>query len=307
MCVNLLLFFTLVLFWGCSFIAIRESLHTFPPFMAAGLRIFLGMILLWIYAKFKKRPNTIRGKMLFRMLFLGILLFFIPWACLFWGEQYVNPSIASIINSTVPIFILILSWAMLPDERPTLPSTIGVALGFLGMFCVFLPGLQFHGDQLQLKRGMLSIFLMSVSYAFGGVLMRRWSKGIDMVWALIFQALSGTICLAILSWATGETIQDTSHVVKSTIGIVYLSLCSTAIASLIYYHLIFQWGTLKAAAVTYLTPFVAIIVDILFLHVLPKRHELFGGLLIMIGILLIHWAKTKNIHNFLLRRSPKKT
>jgi drug/metabolite transporter (DMT)-like permease len=294
--VNLFLFFVVVLFWGFSFIAIRLSIETFPPMMAAGLRIFLGMVFLWIYAKVRKRPNPIHGKSILYMIGLGTLLFTIPWACLFWGEQYVHPSIASIINSTVPIFVLILSWMLLPSEQPTLPSTIGVLLGFAGMFFVFAPSIHLRSQGNEMM-GMVSVFIMALSYAMGAVMMRKVPKGTDLVWAFIFQAFAASVTLALMSFVLGEKILDTTHFARSSWGLIYLASCSTAIASLIYYHLLAEWGALKAVAVTYLTPFVAIIVDLIVLHVHPKPNEYIGGSMIMIGILLIHWARTKNLHH----------
>lgn len=264
--------------------------------MAACLRITLAMVILWLYQTIRRRPNTIHGKAFWKNIVLGILLFGLPWGCLFWGEQFVHASIASIINSTVPLFILVFSWLMLPEEQPNLPSTSGVLLGFVGMFWVFSPGL--HADQIHSQNmfGMMSVMVMAISYGFGGVMMRRWTKGLDMVWALIIQAMSGAIFLGVASLLRHETIVDTGNALPSTLGLVYLAVCSTVVASLIYYHLIFQWGTLKAAAVTYLSPFVAIFADIIFLNVHPKPNELFGGMLILIGLLLIHWTKTKNVH-----------
>lgn len=275
--------------------------------MAAGLRIFLGMLILWVYAKIRKRPNRIKGKLVWKMFGLGILVFTIPWGCLFWGEQYIHPSIASIINATVPIFVLLFSWMLLPEEQPTVPSTIGVFLGFAGMFCVFAPSVQVQSSGLEM-RGMISVFLMAISYGFGGVMLRKMPKGTDMVWAFIFQALAGTITLLLISLCMGEQIVGVGKLLSSSLGLVYLAVCSTAIASLVYYHLISEWGVLKAAAVTYLTPFVAIVVDLVVLHVHPKRNEYIGGAMIMIGILLIHWAKTKNFHKSIgsaIRRKKK--
>ena len=268
----------------------------FPPFMAACLRIFISCAILWLYAKIKNRPNLIDRKLTWFSYWLGILLFGIPWAALFWGEQFISPSIASIINSTVPIFVLILYWVMLSDERPNLPSTIGVLFGFVGIFYVFSPGAKFQVGNTQELLGLLSIVVMSLSYALGAVSMKKIPKDADRVWILILQALSGSVFLAILSWAKGESIASTGHASPAISGLLYLAICSTVIASLVYYHLITQWGVLKTVAVTYLTPFVAIVADIFLLDIHLKKNEIIGGTIILTGLLLIHWSKTKNVH-----------
>ena len=241
--------------------------------------------------------------MIFKNFFLGIVLFAIPWATLFWGEQYVHPAIASIINATVPIFVLLFSWVLLPEEQPIASTSIGVLLGFIGMIWVFSPSTKdMQPSELNVKLGMITIFVMSLSYGFGAVMMKKLAKGQDMIWAFIYQALAASICLAILSLSNHETISHPEKLPQSLAGISYLAVFSTAIASLIYYHLIFEWGALKAVAVTYIVPFVAILVDLFALHMYPKSNEIAGGSLIMAGILLIHWSKTKNLHKFILRK-----
>lgn len=293
---NSLMFFILALFWGCSFIAIRLTLVTFPPFMAAGFRIFAAALIIWGLCLYQKRPNTITHRQSYRVFWLGILNFGIPWATLFWGEQFVHPSIASIINSSVPIFVLIFSWFMLADEQPNLSSTIGVLLGFLGMYMVFSPNVQLQGTHSKEVAGMFSILVMAVSYGLGAVGIKRLPKSTDMRWAFILQGLSASVFLFALSFLQGEKIVDTSKMYQSIGGLAYLAIFSSAIASLMFYHLIGQWGALKATAVTYVAPFVALVADIIFLGVHPKPNELMGGMMIIVGLLLIHWAKTKNVH-----------
>jgi len=299
---NAFLYILLTVFWGFSFIAIRYTLEMFPPFMAAALRIFISCVILWLFTKIRKRPNRLDRKTTWYCYWLGILLFGVPWACLFWGEQFVSPSIASIINSTVPIFVLILSWAMLPDEQPNLPSTIGVLCGFVGIFYVFSPGAKFQVGNVQELQGLLSVVLMSISYALGAVSMKKLPKDVDRVWVLLLQAVSGSIFLFILCAMRGERIVSTEHAIPAITGLMYLAICSTVIASLVYYFLIEQLGVLKTVTVTYLSPFVAILADIFMLGIHLKSHEMIGGLIILTGLLLIHWSKTKGLGKMILRR-----
>lgn len=300
---NVFFYLALTTFWGFSFIAIRYTLGMFPPFMAAALRIFIACVVLWIYVQVRKIPNSLNQKTIWYCYGQGILMFGIPWASLFWGEQFVSPSIASIINSTVPIFVLIFSWAMLPDEQPNLPSTIGALFGFVGIYYVFSPGAKFEIGNIQELQGLVSIGVMSISYALGAVSMKKLPSKVDRVWVLILQAFSGTVFLSILSVIKGEQIHHWEHVFSASAGLLYLSICSTVIASLIYYDLLQTWGVLKTVTVTYLSPFVAIVADIFMLNLHLKKNEMIGGLIILTGLLLIHWSKTKNFHKIVLRRS----
>ncbi len=293
---NLLFFTLLVLFWGGSFIAIRFSVEAFPPFAAAAVRTSIATIfflcVIWIQ-RLEWRGNW---KTAFRVSTIGLLNFTIPWACLFWGEQSVNPALASILNSTVPLFVLLFSWWLLSDEPLTALKLAGVLLGFFGILFIFYPALSQVTLMEESMPGMLAIIVMAVSYALGTIAFKRSVGLVPNRWNLALQGMMGSLSLIFLSWMTEslEWVGGLAQISKASMSLVYLGVFSTAIAWLMFSHLIRNWGALRASAVTYLVPMVAILLDWLYYGEWPAINALIGAALILSGVGLIHFARIQN-------------
>src|SRR3954467_11839343 len=87
--------------WGASFLAIREVVAVAPPFFSAGFRFLTaGLILLgWSGALGEGLPSL---RELRSTALLGLIMFTINYACLFWAEQRVASGYAAIIAATIP-------------------------------------------------------------------------------------------------------------------------------------------------------------------------------------------------------------
>jgi drug/metabolite transporter (DMT)-like permease len=78
----------------------------------------------------------------------------------------------------------------------------------------------------------------------------------------------------------------------AVISIVYLGVFSTALAFLIYFHLIREWGAVRASAVTYMAPIIAVFWDYVFFRNVPDRFEIVGVLAVLSGVVLLHAPET---------------
>jgi len=214
---------------------------------------------------------------------------------LFWGEQFIAPALVGMLNSTVPIFALAISWFVIPHERVSSMGIVGLALGFVGMGSIFFPTMGYDIFGNMAFWGMMAITLMSLAYSVNTVWARKWGRSIDLVWAIWIQTLSGSVSLLALCLFSGETIPGISEAAahpKALLGMFYLAFCSTALAMAFYYHLINVWGAVKASSVNYGIPFVAIAVDFFVLGNLPSIYEWIGVALIMLGLIVLHKSKT---------------
>lgn len=287
-----------MLFWSGSFIAIKLSLDGFEPMMAATLRIFLAAVFLALYRLCKKVPFPRERGLVFKVAVIGLFSFAMPWALLFWGEQFVPPAIAAILNSTTPIFVLMFSWFFLPQDRPTWVGAFGVLLGFVGIVMVFWPEIRSENfvTSTVMIQGMLAVLGMAVCYGIGAVGIRKVCKGVDLPWVVTIQCLFSSVALFVFSQVFGfETGWREIHQVpiKPWIAILYLAICSTAMANVFFYRLIEQWGALKASAVTYAIPFVAILIDMVFLSTRPTFLQVLGAVFIVSGLAFIHVLRKK--------------
>ena len=255
----------LALFWGGSFVAIKILIEDVPSFSAAFLRVFLATIFLIIYFFPSLRKEKFANKKSYFVSALtGLCSIGIPFSLLFWGENYIAPSIAGVINGTVPIWTLIIALIFMGDlEKITKKKLIGLLFGLIGIAFIFAPKLTLTGKEGELM-GMMAIVLMAIFYAIGINLNKRILAKFKIPNShnlIIQHTVSALYLLAlVVSIETFPKI-ETLLMTKNFISILYLSLISTTLAFIIFFRLIQNIGPVRASSVTFFVPAVALILD----------------------------------------------
>jgi drug/metabolite transporter (DMT)-like permease len=127
--------FAAVFLNALGIVMIKPVLETEPFFQVALLRMFAALFVMLALLPFLRRqfrmPNwrVIPWKVLLPAAFVGQYLSMLMWLA---GYKYISASVASILNETASIFILLFAAAFL-GERLTLRKLLGVALTFGGV------------------------------------------------------------------------------------------------------------------------------------------------------------------------------
>jgi drug/metabolite transporter (DMT)-like permease len=221
----------------------------------------------------------------------------IPFAFLFWGERRVSPGLAGIINGTVPLWTFIFG-LVLGAETFTRRKTAGLALGFVGIAVICAPVLSFSGTRDELL-GTVAVFVMALSYGVGTRLTRSILSGknpADFRANSFHQNCASFVFLGVVS-LIAEPWPSASVAAGSPVAIVailYLGVCSTAAAFLIYFHLIREWGAVRASAVTYVVPVVALFWDYVFFRTVPSPSEILGVMAVLAGVWILSAPSPKS-------------
>ena len=72
---------------------------------------------------------------------MSVVNIVLPFTLITVGEQSIDSALASILNATVPLTVIVLAPMFLPDERITLPRVAGLAVGFAGVILLVAPDL----------------------------------------------------------------------------------------------------------------------------------------------------------------------
>lgn len=290
--IDKILFILLAFFWGGSFLAIQNTIEVIPSFTSAFYRVFLSTIFLIIFfiKDFLKLFQVDRGEIISSAL-TGLCAVGIPFGLLFWGEKYVSPSIAAVINGTVPLWTLFLSALLFHEKNVfTKNKILGVILGIVGIIFIFYPKLNFN-NQTNEVFGLIAIVFMAISYAVGINLNRKiqsTNKHLSNKQNLIIQQLFSSVfllfCLILIEGPPNfELLLST----KVSLSVLYLGLFSTAIAFTIFYRLIRTMGSVKASSVTYFVPAVALFLDTLIFDRKLGSYEYFGSAIIFLSLYFI--------------------
>ena len=247
---NFLILLCLGLIWGASFLFIKVAVVTIPPFTVAFGRTALAALILYLVMRSRGLKMPALGSVWGSFLVMGLCNGAVPYTLITWAEIHIDSGLAAITNALMPLFTVILAHVFTADERFNWMKLIGVLLGFLGVFALIGPaalkGLGTH------VLAQLAVMAAALCYAIAAIYGRRLSGMPPLVSA------AGQLTAAALLTLPFSLIIDTPWKLNPALlsigGVVCLSLLGTALAYILYYHLLARIGATNVSLVTYLIP-----------------------------------------------------
>ncbi|MCC6949571.1 MAG: DMT family transporter [Bradyrhizobiaceae bacterium] len=292
-----LLLLVLSTFWGGSFFFADIAVREIPPLTLALGRCAIAAAVLLLYVRVKGHGLPREFAIWRSLVFLSLLNSVLPFTLIFWGQTHIPSGLASILNATAPLFSILLAHFATSDEKLTMRRAIGVAIGFVGVIIVI-------GINALLALGVnvlaqLAVVLAAFFYASAGVYGRRFKTLPSAVIAASVLLLGSLMLLPLVAiveqpWRLPA---PSAGAVASMIG---LAVVSTALAFLIYFHVLARAGATNLQLVAFLIPVSAILLGVGFLgETLEWRH--FAGMaLIAIGLAIIDGRLERALRRMLL-------
>jgi len=251
----------LAILWGASYLFIKVALESIPPFTLMAVRVtvaalFLCAILLW------RGESLPKDGRVWRMLLIQAFFNSIgAWTVLVWGQQYIDSGLASVLNSTSPLFVIFITMLFFRHEKTSGLKLLGACLGVTGVVLIVgVDALRGFGQQVV---GQLAVLLGAALYAGAAIYGRRFSHlsptvtaAGTMIWA--------TLCLVPLSLITEQpwSLRPSGLSIAATL---VLALFCTGAALLIYFRLMKTLGSMGVASQSYLRAGVGVVLGIVVL------------------------------------------
>jgi drug/metabolite transporter (DMT)-like permease len=273
----------LSVFWGGSFFFVEVALRDFEPFTLVFLRIVIAALILVgvVYLTAKRMPASL--KTWGGYVVMGMLNNAIPFSLIVWGQTRIESGGASILNATTPIFTVILAHFLTSDERLTTQKIVGVLIGFSGVYLMMKPeltdGFSWRG------LGQTAILGAAISYSFAGIFGKRFKNIPPVVNSAGMLICSSIIMLPLVividsPWSVRPSLEALSAVLG-------IAVISTAIAYLIYFHLLATAGATNVLLATFLIPISALLLGVGVLGEVIKVLEYAGMGCIFLGLIII--------------------
>ena len=281
----------LSLIWGSSFILIKKALVGLEASQLGSLRIIFSSIFIFLIAwrnifSIKK----IEWKWITISAFLGS---FFPAFLFAFAEKEIDSSVASIINSIVPLNTLILGMIIFKIES-TKRQIIGVLVGFFGTYLLISSGLKLNPDQNYNYAGL--VILCSFLYALNVNIIKKYLQHLSALTITVghFTAIILPAVLVFLFSDFEFSSLEKDEVKTSIFYVFILALFGTALAKIIFNKLIKISSPVFASSVTYSM----LIVSIFWGIVDGEKfsiYQLIATLIIVFGVILTNKkAKIKN-------------
>lgn len=279
------------LIWGTSFLWIKVAVADVTPLVLVGFRTLFASLglgaIVFYYRKSMPSWEVLRPKLPV-FIVLALCNISIPWALISWGEQYVDSGIASIINSAMPLFTIIIAPLMIADERITLPKLAGLLTGFAGVVILMLPNVKEGWNSGLL--GMGACLLATVFYAFAAVYARKNSGGLPPQLQAGLQLSLGSLFIWVAVFAT-EGIPALPTRLVTWLALVWLGLLGSCLAYILYFYLLHQIGPTRTSTTTYISPLVGVVLGVIFLGESLHWQTFLGAALILSGIFMVNMKR----------------
>ena len=286
---NLFLLIALATCWGPSFLFIKIAVAEVPPLMLTAIRIGLAAVLLNLYLLLRGERLMSSWSFWKRVLIAGFFAQGLPFALINWGQQYIDSSLASLLNGLTPLSTIILAHLMLKDEKMTKNKVTGVLLGLLGLIILVAPSLL--SGVTATTVGILSITLAALSYGVGLVYIRKNLLEVPPIHAPAAQLLLVTIYMLPLALIVepGFILSEISWQAIGSLAV--LGSIGTALAFVIYYKLLERTGASYVSMVTYLMPVYGVILGVVFLDEQLTSWMVLGATSILMGVAVANGLK----------------
>jgi len=272
----------LSLTWGSSFILIKQSIAIYNPMQVGALRLSIAGLALVFFGirNFKHIPK----KLLSWVVIGGCLGNFIPMFLFPLAQEKVSSSMAGILDSLVPIFILLFGFLFF-GIKSRWTQILGAVVGFAG--AAILMSDDGNGGKSDVFHSLL-IVLATAFYGLNGLIVSKYLSGIQSfkLSSVVFTIWLGPSLLILGITGFFNEFSGTPEQWKGLGYVTILGLVGTATAMILFYKLIQQTSAIFASVVTYLMPVVAVMWGILDGEKLTVIHAL-GGILILAGVYLI--------------------
>lgn len=273
---------SLSLIWGTSFILIKKALIGLTPIQLGSLRIIFSSIIIFIFAwNTLKLISKKEWKWIIISAFLGS---FFPAFLFAFAETEIDSSVASILNSLVPLNTVIIG-AIVFKIASSKKQIIGVVVGLIGTYLLIDGGIQLNPDQNYLYSGL--VILCSFLYGFNVNIIKKYLNDIPAVtiaaghFSVIFIP-----AIIIFSFSGFNVDQAYDPITLKSIGyVLILSAFGTALAKVLFNKLVQISTAVFASSVTY-----SLLIVSLFWGILDGElfsfNQLMATALIVLGVLL---------------------
>jgi len=257
------------------------GLASFTPLQMTFIRVLLGSAVLvtLVYASGRRLPRDRR--LWGHMVVAALLGNAIPFTLFGIGEQNLDSGVAGVINSTTPLWALLISILLRAERDLSIIKVSGLVIGFGGTLLIFSPwDAEIDGSGAVLI--LIAAILYAVSFAYIGRFVS--GRGVAPIALSASQILSATGIMALTMPVGGL---DPIHLRwDAVIAVAALGVFGTGFAFALNYRLITDEGPTNAATVGYLLPVVSVLLGALFLGETLTLHVIAGMVVVLGGVAL---------------------
>ena len=269
--------------WSFSFIWTRTALESFQPITLITLRLVLASGFLYGFAKITGKFRRLEKKDL--KIFL-LLAFFEPFMY-YVGETYgltlVEPTLASVIISTIPVFAPVFAFIFL-REKISILNFIGILISILGVYLVVHRP---EGNSTTQFRGIALILLAVFSAICYAIILRKIPAKYSATNIVLYQSLLSLLYfIPTFLIVDFPTIQHISISFASIQALLLLTIFASVIAFVMFADSVRVIGVARAQIFVNLIPVFTAIFSWMLLSEKLNMQQWGGIIVVIVGLFI---------------------
>lgn len=271
--------------WGSTYLGIKYTVGSLPPIASAALRFAAAALLLagWLAFRHGRAGFTATRRQLLNAAGIGLLLLTGANGTLVLAEHRGMPTgVAALIVAAVPLWVVLLRAGT--GDRPAGRTLLGVAIGFLGVAVLLLPGTRPEGVTLG---PALMVVGSSLMWSLGSFAVGKVSLPANPLLGTVVQMLGGAGGLVVAAVVSREDPAFGEAELSAWLGLVYLVLFGSIVAFTAYSWLLQVAPVSQVATYAYVNPVVAVVLGALFVGESIGPATVAGGAITVLAVAVV--------------------
>lgn len=295
----------LYIVWGSTYLAIRFTVETIPPFMHASLRFLISGAILYAWRRTAGDPAPTLGNWKSAAI-VGTALLLGGNGLVAWAEQTVPSGIAALMVSTAPFWMVLFESMRTGGSKPTWQAILGLFIGFGGVFLLIGPAEIMGGERNFDTFGVILLLLAALFWSMGSI----YARGADMPKSTLLstgmQMLTGAVGLFLVSLVKGEFNDFSLGLVssRSWLALLYLITFGSLVGFVSYGWLLHNAPVSLMSTYAYVNPVVAVLLGWLFAGEELNARIAVASAIIIGSVILINSARQFKVKTQPLQAVP---
>ena len=282
----------LIVFWGSSFVVVKEVLGDgLSPIAIATFRFLVAGVFFAVTLLIKRGVNRSYRLGIERKDFLRLLALALTGVTVFFVVQYTGIALAGasiaafFVCLLSPILITVFSARMF-NERLARLQVIGIVIAILGTLSVMSSDLLSLQMNMQSFVGSLILLLTPVLWATYTLLGKKIVLKYDAFLVVAYVSILGGLFLVPFSLVEGSFFQILALDTNVWLAILYLSLTCSLLGYWIWFYVLNKAGS-EASSFLFAEPLVTAFFAVVFIGETLSLNVLVGAFLIFLGVYFV--------------------
>ncbi len=283
--------------WAMSFIWSKMALEVYSPIAVIFLRLIVSTVLIFLFLIISNQLQPIQKGDIKWFILLSVFEPFLYFIGENFGLQLISTTLASVIISTIPLFVPILAFFVL-KERISVMNIIGIVISITGVLMMVVD----KGFSLNAPlNGILLMGLAVFSATFYGLLLKHLSHRYSGYSIVAYQNIGGIVYfLPLFIFMEWDGVMVANHSFKALLAILLLAVFASTIAFVLYTHGVRQIGVTRSSAFVNLIPVLTAIFAWSLLDEVIGWQKIIGILIVISGLFASQYKRntTDDVRSF---------